>query len=409
MKRTLQLMIVMAAVAVAVALRPAWRALVHPAGAVPRTETVARGALEVWHAYEGIIESRQVHLVRSQLSGAATLTSLVPDGSMVEAGDVLARFDAAEWERDVRRLDRDATVAREDLRSLEHAKLPLDIAAIETRITEAERVSADEHHALADTQTLVDEDLVPDLDLHRQQARARQAATAVLSLRHELELTRTYLHPALLARARAQHEAAEQELSSARGQVSNCVVRAPCGGRVVHLPLPLGTDFRPARVGDSLYRNQPFLQIADAENLLLRCAVPEADLLKAHVGAEAIVTPLAHPALRLEGVVESIGAVSDTLVTRTAHGKNFGVTVSIADPPPTLRAGMSGQVRICAYAAADVLRVPRRAVFWEGETPHCVLWQDGTTVRRIIRVGEANESHFEVIEGLRAGDRVVAE
>ena len=410
MKRLIGIVLPVAAIAgVGVVGRPMWRDWLGRGTAQPRTEEIARGTLEVWHAYEGIIESGRVQLVRSRLSGSATLTSLVPDGSLVEAGDVLARFDSAEWEREMRRLERDATVAREDLRSLEHAKLPLEIAAIESRIAEGERALARETRALEDTQALVAEDLVSELELRGQRERAEQAATALHRMQRELELTRTYLHPALVARARAQRDAAQQELDSARAPVSHCTVRASSAGRVVHVALPIGADHRTARVGDTLYRNQPFIQIPDTENLVFRCAVPEADLLKARVGAPAVVVPLAYPDLRLEGIVEAIGAVGDTLATRNARGRALGVTVAISSAPDSVRAGMSARVRVRAYAADDALKIPRRAVAWDGSAPHCTVWRNGASERKTIRLGQADMSHFEVLEGLRAGDRVVVE
>jgi cobalt-zinc-cadmium efflux system membrane fusion protein len=52
--------------------------------------------------------------------------------------------------------------------------------------------------------------------------------------------------------------------------------------------------------------------------------------------------------------------------------------------------------------------VPEGAVVYEGEAAHVwVLQPDGTLVVRPIHAGRTNGGFVEVLEGLKAGDRVV--
>ena len=59
------------------------------------------------------------------------------------------------------------------------------------------------------------------------------------------------------------------------------------------------------------------------------------------------------------------------------------------------------------WEGADVLKVPAGALFQRGDT-----WQtyvlDGSTARlRTVKAGHTNGLETEIIDGLRAGDRVI--
>jgi multidrug efflux pump subunit AcrA (membrane-fusion protein) len=82
------------------------------------------------------------------------------------------------------------------------------------------------------------------------------------------------------------------------------------------------------------------------------------------------------------------------------------VAVVTFDPPRgrTLRPEMTATVRVALATRADVLALPRRAVRREdGRT--FVVGADGA--RRFVTVGSRDETHVEIVDGLREGDAAV--
>lgn len=369
-------------------------------------EAVREGPLEVWSILEGTVESRFVREIMSELQGAATVVELAPDGVAVQAGDVLARFDNSVWERDVLRLRRDATVAREDYESLISAKLPLEEQELQSRAGAAWQQFSNEVSAVADSRELLADGLVSTQEVAQQSARVEALRAQAMQADRQASLTREFLHPAARERARAVLDSAEQEAAIAVRQLSNCVARAPCGGMLTHKAVSLGSEFRTVRVGDSVYRNQPFLTISDMSNMVLRCTVPESDLLTVAPGAVAEVRPLAYPEVRLRAAVESVGGMAQSVAGKPGGQKYFAVLIRLEESDRRLRPGMSAEVRVRAYASARSLLVQRVAVFWDEDRTFCEVVRDGRWSRVAVRLGQAGLRDVEILDGLKPGEKV---
>ena len=373
----------------------------------PECAAVVAGDLECWSFYDGYLESRNVMSVMSRLSGQAAIVDMVADGSVVTQGQVLVALDAAQLERDVVRLSKEHVAAREELLSLQTAKQPLEAEDFEMRRAEAWRQYSNELQTTADNETLYKEALISEREMTQQRERAEWARLQASSLDKQKALTVGLLHPSALACASATLAAAEEELGWASRQMSNSVVRAATAGIVAYKALNLGGEFRTVRVGDTIYRNQPFMTLSDMSDLIMRCDVPEADLTRIPPGAKAWIRPVAYPDLELAGVVESVGSMAQSVGGRTTGQKFFSVVIRLQENDARLKAGMSVQGRVLAAAATGVRLVPRQAVWWQGEQAYCRVWHWRRAQERAIVVGRGNDRAWEVLKGLETGEQVV--
>ena len=392
----------------ALAVVIAWPLVVtSPRNAEDTLVEVTAGRFEVWSVYEGFLESHNVRDILSQLNGPAAIVELADDGSMARAGDVVVRFDGSTWERELVRLERDRTLASEDLKTLTNAKLPLELRDLEMRLAEARRHYSQDLDALEDNRDLLRSGLIATQEVAQQEMRADLSRATAAALEEQADLTRRYLHPAAIERAKAVLSSAEQEVGMAAKQVSNCVVRAPGDGMLGYKTISVGGEFRTVRIGDSVFKNQPFMTISDMSNLVLRCDVPEAELRRIPPGAPALVSPVACPETPLKGSVAAVGSMAQSVAGKPGMQKYFHAVVRLEERNPLLRPGMSAQVRVLSYSNGAALRLPRAAIWWEGETPYCER-KRGRSVERVrLTLGMANEMQIEVIGGVRAGDRVV--
>jgi HlyD family secretion protein len=369
---------------------------------------VKAGPFEVWTVYDGSLELRVQKDIMSLLGGPAAVMELAPEGVTVQEGDVLVRFDSSQIERDVLKLERDYAAAKAEYESLSKAKLPLELRDLEVRLGDARANYDSERQYLKDCRQLHEETLISDQEVKQQEIKVEAATAQVENLEFQLDLTRKYLHPSALERAQAAMASAEQELNLSKQQLKNCAVHAPADGMVVYRPVHVGGEYRTVRVGDTLYRNLPFMALPDMSRPVVQCNVPESELAYGRVGSDVRVVPVAYSDLKLAGKIESVGSMAQSVVGRPEWQRYFRVTIGLADSDTRLRAGMSVRAYIHSYASSNSLVVPRTAVQWNNDTVTCEVVRGGHKARRELQLGMANEQYFEVLKGLEPGERVVS-
>ena len=187
----------------------------------------------------------------------------------------------------------------------------------------------------------------------------------------------------------------------------NTTVYAPAGGLLVYKSLHIGGEYRSLRIGDALHANQPFMVIPDMEDLVLSCMVPESELSKVRPGQKVKMFPQAFPDIRLEGIVEVVGAIAESAPGQPEWQKYFSVLISVDNEDQRLRPGMSATAHVISQHRKDVLLIPRRAVSWRDGNAYTDV-QDALNVSsREITLGAANETDFEVLAGRDVDDAVV--
>ncbi len=248
------------------------------------------------------------------------------------------------------------------------------------------------------------------------------SAQAMLAADHQ-KLTRTGKLVALGAASRqeleeitAVHAAHEAEVAAARQRllllglspqrigalrgpdeiVSDVAVPAPGDGTVIA---------RAINPGQVVTAGQELFVVADLSRVWVIGELYERDLAVARTGAEASVTvPGLSP---LRGRVSYVDPRVD-LAARTAK-----VRVEVANPAGELRLGMFVNVGIVGPSSGGVVTVvPRAAVQAIGNRTVVYVAAEGDGgrfIERPIKVGAPIGSVVEVVEGLKAGERVVSE
>jgi RND family efflux transporter MFP subunit len=255
----------------------------------------------------------------------------------------------------------------------------------------------------------MEEELVSEQEVEQQQLKVKQSKSRLAKLELELDLTRRYLHPSQIEKAEARLASAKQELNIARAQLNACTVTAPSDGIVVYRPIHVGGEYRSVRVGDSIYKNQPFMYIPDMSDLVVNCYVPEAELSRVNEGGECLITSLAYPDMTLTGQVETIGFMAQNKPGQKNWQKYFRVVVALKSVDERLRTDMSVQTRICSYRNDRALLIPRKAVRWDKGVPYCRVKMGHRVERRSLKLGRADRTDYEVLAGVAEGDRVVVQ
>jgi len=367
---------------------------------------VERGRFEVFLSVNGEISSNTVETVMSTFQGGATVVWLIEEGAQVSQGDLLARLDSSNVEREVVDAEEASSLAEAQYEGLTKASLPLEIEELKLKVQEPEAALQAEREYLECAQELMKEGLISKEEIAGQHKKLERAQKAIDGLRRRIALTRDHLHPAKIAQANAARRAARSKLSLARQQLESCEIRAPDSGTVVYKSIHAGGEYRPVRVGDTVYQNQPFMVIPKMDELIVRCPVAEAELVLAQPGSPAEVIPLAYPDTSLNGTVTAISSMAQALPGRPKWQKYFTVTIGLESTDPRLRMGMSVTARILSYVKENTISVPRRAVEWAPAGPACYLVEGNRSKKKTVKLGRSNAMSVEVLEGLNDGDRI---
>ncbi|HZO81110.1 MAG TPA: efflux RND transporter periplasmic adaptor subunit [Candidatus Binataceae bacterium] len=187
---------------------------------------------------------------------------------------------------------------------------------------------------------------------------------------------------------------AELRKLARRGKPSETLpIESPASGVVTESKVVEGAH---VRAGDELYN------IADLSRVWVYADIYERELPKVHAGQQAEVSLDALPGQRFDGIVTYIyPSVSE-------QSRTVRVRLEFTNPGLVLRPGMYVKVTLLHRAPQPTLAVPAEAVLDSGVRKIVIVATgEGRFQPREIKTGTQSEGYFQVLGGLRQGERVV--
>ncbi len=333
--------------------------------------------------------------VPSQVRRTVRLAWLAEDGSLVEEGDLIARFDPTDMEE---RLEQ----GRSDLTS---AGLEVDKSRVQSGVkateieTQKQVADLELDHAQRFQKTdetvfsrheIVESEIDETLAVERKQHAADSAKTQESLSRTQLEL--------LAIKQRKARQAIEQ----AEDGLSALEVRAPHAGI-----LTLNRDWRgemPA-AGAEMWRGQDIAEIPDLSTLEAEVFVLEADAGGLEAGKPATVVVEAEPEKVWAAEIKRVDAVAKPRF-RGSPVQYFGVVLKLAEQPEAIKPGQRVRATLVLDEVSDALVVPRQAVVQEDGEARVLVASGGGFEPRRIETGASSLGLVVVTAGLAEGDRV---
>jgi len=438
----------------------AWLSVAHRSARarIPVAE-VERGEFVVSLLIEGTLQSDDSMTV-STGRAPGELTFIVPDGTVVRAGDVFCRIEARELQREkadaelsYKQATEEIESAREsaqerlenDRRSLEQSERDLEVweesVALRMKQAEdqlvfdraeaerlrlesgrAERMAAKGYQAAAqadiakaayEAQKFKVEQSTKDLELNRREIESerRQKESQLAARRRRTEISggrigRRVVH------AERRAEVAARELEQIVASLADVTVTAPISGTVSLFSTFRGGERRCWREGDQVSKGTPLGSISGSENMSVQGRVKETDIGLLRPGQEAEIEFDALVGRTFPGVVSSVGAVAREVwiwedPTAEANERVFDVLVKVKRTSgPSLKPGLNARARIALERLPSVVSVPLEAVFDRDGKRFAYVAQGDKFIRREVETGERNETSVVVREGLSPGETV---
>jgi HlyD family secretion protein len=251
---------------------------------------------------------------------------------------------------------------------------------------------------------------------------------------------------AIYASNEAQVEQARASLKEAKDNLARTRLFAPITGRVVRLAVEEGEVAVP---GTFSRETGLLMTIADMSVILAKVQVDETDVVRLQQGDSVQVTIDAFPDTAFVGRVTKVSNSAQLTATATNSGSqdravDFDVEVTLSDPPADIRPDLSCTARVVTDTRQKTLSVPiialtvrehepvpneaapgaparpastASAVPAPGDSAKGVkkkeregvfVVRDGIASFRPVKVGIAGDEFFEVLDGIRENETIVA-
>jgi len=263
----------------------------------------------------------------------------------------------------------------------------------------------------------------------RKQNPALLSEDQVENLRTQMEVNK-----ALLEAAQQELEQALAGLKDARWQLSRTTIYAPMSGKITRLNVELGETAVPGTFNKDL---GTLLTVSDMSVLETKVKVDETDVARIAIGDSAQVQIDAFPDTTFVGKVVKISNSSVKGASTTSASDqaiDYEVTIQLLNPPTETRPDFSATAKIITARRQQVLSIPIIALtvreneeLQKGDTAVglgkaapakqvgrkdvegvFVVGADAKVTFRPVKVGIAGEKYFEVVSGLKSGERIVA-
>jgi multidrug efflux pump subunit AcrA (membrane-fusion protein) len=274
--------------------------------------------------------------------GALTLTHLIPNGSKVKEGDLIAAFDPTQQMDNAR----DAQAKFDDLSHQVDQKRAQNNADAAKRDSDLKQAEADLAKAEIE---LKKGPLLSEIDRLKNEEKAAIAHIHVESLKKSNAL-HDQADGASFRILELQRDRQKVTLERTRNNIDLLSIKASLAGMVAHQNVFRANTMGHPQEGDQLYRGQALLSIFDPTEMAVVCSVGEPDGVALTPGTRASVRLDAYPDLVLPAHLEFASPVASSALGSPI--KNFTAVFRLDKTDPHLLPDLSAAVVIAEPVGA---------------------------------------------------------
>ena len=320
------------------------------------------------------------------------ITDMIPEGTLVKAGDYVAALDKTELE----------TKMKDAMTEIEKIETQLEQAKIDTTI---------------EMRSIRDE--IINLNFAKQEKllyveQSKFEAKSVIQ-QAEIELRRTERdYNQLVAKLQLSKEKAQAKISEINASLrqqqlklktlsdlaAGFIVKAPKDGMLIYARSWDGK----IGPGSQIRAHNPIVaELPDLTDMVSKTYVNEVDISKVKKGQDVKISVDAFPDKEYTGHVIKVANIGEQL--RNYDSKVFEVTVQVHQVDSILRPAMTTGNEILTNTYKNVLSIPIEALF--SDSMSFVYKSDnGKIVKQEVVAGESNSDYIMIDYGLQAGDEV---
>jgi len=387
---------------VAVALTAAYLKAGEPGpGGRPVVAVVRKGPFSVEVSASGELQARQFVQITAPASAQQAdiyqmkIASIVPEGTVVKAGDVVAEIDrsaAANKMQEVSLALQKAQAVYEQAMldsTLTLSKAREDIRTMELGLEEKRLAMEQAKYEAPTVQRQAEIDL-------------EKATRALAQAKADYE-TKTEQAKAKMREVGADLERQRNLLGMVQSVMEAFTVRAPSAGMVIYAKEWNG---RKRTTGSQVSPWDPGVAtLPDLTQMESVTYINEIDIRKVAVGQTAEITLDSDPTKKFRGKVVTVANVGEQ--RPNTDSKVFEVKVTVEQSDTTLRPGMTTGNNIRVYTADSVLFVPLEALGGSDGVQYVYVKDGGRVRRQEVTTGAMSDDEVVLTHGVEEGDEVL--
>ncbi len=363
------------------------------------TAKAQKGEFKIYVAATGELKAKNSQQIkgpdgmRSVQIWQATISDMVPEGTVVKAGDYVASLDRTELETKLKEVQNEIDKIQTQL---EQAKID---TAIELRGIRDDLINLKfsmEEKKLQVEQSKYEPRMViqqAEIDLEKSERDFKQ-----LEKRYELTQTKSKAKISEILASLSQQDLKRQNLQAIADKFT---VHAPKDGMVIYARNWDGK----VGPGSQIHAWDPVVaELPDLSIMISKTYVNEVDISKVQKGQDVKVKVDAFSDREYGGTVIQVANVGEQL--RGYDSKVFEVTVVINEVDSILRPAMTTSNEILTYTFPDVLHIPIEAL-QNDSIAYVFKLEKGRTVKQEVLTSESNDDEVIVEHGLADGDEVL--
>ncbi|MBQ6136642.1 MAG: HlyD family efflux transporter periplasmic adaptor subunit [Kiritimatiellae bacterium] len=433
--------------------------------------TVQEGPLVISVEEFGEIVPSQQIVLKNEVQGRSSIISLIPEGSIVEEGDLLVQLDvsdkidekdnqeivlqnaesalevareALEIQKnqsasDVELAEEAYTFAKEDLEKYQEGEYPAKLVNQKGQLALKEQQVKQAKDKYEWSKKLFAENFISETELESDGLSWKSSQLSLETAQRELEVLETYTHRRDLAKyksdvkqkemalVRARKKAASaiaqsesslrareseyrkqrQRLDKLTNQIAKATIRAPRSGQVVYA----NESYRsrePLQEGQEVWERQELIRLPTADTFAAKINLHEANLKSISTGMPVRVRCDAVPGRVFTGFVSKIAPMPDNERRWMNQDlKEYPTEVLLDGGAGEIKNGMGCKVEIIIEQYERALYVPVQCVVRIAGASFA--WRRGASggERVPVETGLANNKFIRILSGLRAGDEVM--
>jgi RND family efflux transporter MFP subunit len=337
----------------------------------------------------GPASAQQVNVYQTKIA------SIVPEGTRVNAGDVIAELDRQPA----------ATRAADVALSLTKAQAEYTAAMLDSTLNLA--------NSREDVRTA-------EYTLEEKKIAKEQAQFEAPSIKRQAEIdyekaqrawdqskrnldTKTKQAVAKMASVGADLHKQENMLKNIQEVMGSFTIKAPTPGMVIYI-----REWNGKKKGVGSQWNawdNTVATLPDLAHMESQTYINEVDVRKIAVGQKVEITLDADASKKLQGTVTQIANVGEQRPNQDS--KVFEVKVAITQSDTTLRPGMTTANAIEVASIPNVLSIPLESTITEGGYTYVYQKTGRGVVKQMIETGTSNDNEIIVRKGLTKDDRVL--
>lgn len=145
----------------------------------------------------------------------------------------------------------------------------------------------------------------------------------------------------------------------------------------------------------------PTFTVSKLHRLKINFGIPEGEMMGVKEGNTAEITVSVYPEKTWEGKIKRLSRQANKRM------RTFAAEIHLRNPDRLLKPGLTAHIRLLRQTLKDQIVLPTGSIQTRGDEHYVMLEMKNHAVKRQVELGTSNETHTQIVSGLKPGDRLI--